>query len=126
MIRGTTAQFRFKLPCTKGELEWATIKFWQNNNPSVLLPITKTLDHCGQPESSDYLYVALTAEETLRFSDRYKANVQLRARHALSGTVFSMKPYLITVYPYEDQNDPPIPDTPADGGFIILDGGEIT
>ena len=32
MIRGTTAQFKFKLPYAKNELQWITMKFWQPGN----------------------------------------------------------------------------------------------
>jgi hypothetical protein len=125
MIRGTTAQFKFKLPCAKGELEWATIKFWQSNNPSVLLPITKTLQHCSNQDSLKELCVSLTAEETMRFSDKYKAKVQMRALHAFSGTIFGTKQKLISVYPVQDggQEDD-IPGT-TESGYIILDGEEI-
>jgi hypothetical protein len=73
MIRGTTAQFKFKLPYTKEELAWATIKFWQSRNTNPLLPITKKLEHCDAPDDSKELCVSLTAEETARFSDKYKA-----------------------------------------------------
>ena len=100
MIRGTTAQFKFKLPYTKEELEWATITFWQSSNHS-LLPITKKLEHCSAPNDSNELCVSLTAEETARFSDKYKAMVQLRAQ-PFGGIVFGSKQQLITVYPMLD------------------------
>ena len=88
MIRGTTAQFKFKLPYTKKELDWATIKFWQPNNPNNLLPITKKLEHCGGSDDQPELYVSLTAEETARFLDKYKAKVQIRAQNKEGGAVF--------------------------------------
>lgn len=123
MIRGTTAQFKFKLPCTKGSLEWATIKFSQSNNPNPLLPIVKTLSHCGNPETSHELCVSLTSEETLRFSDKLKAKVQLRAFHSTSGTIFGMKEKYIPVYPMDF--DPYVPVDGLDDEYIILDGGKI-
>ena len=135
MIRGTTAQFKFNLPYTKAELMWVTIKFWQLGNTSTLLPITKTLEHCDAPDNSKELYVSLTAEETMRFSEKRKANVQLRAR-ANDGTIFGCSPKLITVYPmYGDiTGDPTLP--PGEGeypvlppeneeGWIIFDGETI-
>lgn len=124
MIRGTTAQFKFKLPCKKQELDEVTIKFWQSNNPNSRLPIIKTLVHCGGQEDLPELYVSLSAEETARFSDKYKANIQLRAK--FNGTVFGSKTLLNTVYPMPDDiigNDP-IP--PAeDEEWVILDGQSV-
>ena len=128
MIRGTTAQFKFKLPYAKEELSWVTIKFWQPNNPSRLLPITKKLGDCVVSDDATCLYVSLTAEETARFLDKYKAKIQIRARHAVSGTVFGIKPRLITVYPMEDdviEEDPYIP-SENEEGWTILDGGELS
>jgi hypothetical protein len=171
MIRGTTAQFRFKIPCVKGRLTSAIIKFWQVGNPGSILaplPITKKLSHCTAFEtderkninkwnSNEYedikadlnlldktwdsltedekkqfasatfneICISLTAEETLRFSDKTKANVQLRARRK-DGATFASRQQLITVYPINDDiviEDPTLPD--EDGGFIILDGGPI-
>ena len=127
MIRGTTAQFKFNIPCTKSELEWATIKFWQPNNPNKLLPITKSLSNCHNPEDSKELYISLTAEETSRFSDKYKAMLQFRAQHANSGTIFGIKTQQITVYPMSDEilkENPTMPDE-DENGFIILDGETI-
>lgn len=131
MIRGTTAQFKFKLPYTKAELLWATMKFWQPGNSGTTdapLPITKRLEHCDSPDDSMELCVSLTAEETSRFSDKYKARVQLRAQHSGSGTVFGSRPQLITVYPMLDEiieEDPTMP-VANDEGFVVLDGETIT
>ena len=130
MIRGTNAQFKFKLPYTKDELVWATIKFWQPQNPSKLLPITKKLQDCKAPADFKGLCVSLTAEETSRFLDTYKAVVQLRACHQGSVTVFGTRPQLITVYPMDDdiiEEDPIVPPLPGEDedGVIILDGEDI-
>lgn len=127
MIRGTTASFKFKLPYAKDELRWATIKFWQPNNPSTLLPITRTLEHCQTTDNSSELCVSLTAEETSRFIDKYKAKLQLRAQHLNSGTVFGTKPQLFTVYPMSDdilEENPILPDETPEG-IVILDGNTI-
>lgn len=127
MIRGTTAAFKFKLPYPKDELTWATIKFWQPNNPNQLLPITKAMIHCDSTDDPQELRVSLTAEETKRFSDKYKAKVQFRSQHAVSGTVFGCKPQTITVYPMGDdiiEEDPALP--PAnEEALIVLDGDVI-
>lgn len=128
MIRGTTAQFKFKLPYAKEELSWATIKFWQPNNTNEFLPITKRLEHCDVASNVNELCVSLTAEETARFLDKYKARVQLRAQHADSGTVFGSRPELITVYPMLDdiiKEDPTMP-SENDEGFIVLDGETVS
>lgn len=127
MIRGTTAQFKFKLPYPKEELSWATIKFWQPQNPSKLLPITRTLEHCHAPDDSKELCVSLTAEETSRFIDKYKANLQLRAQHLESGTVFGTKLIWFTVYPMSDdilEENPVLPEETPEG-LIVLDGNSI-
>lgn len=127
VIRGTTAQFKFKLLYPKEELSWATIKFWQPSNLNKLLPITKKLDDCVQTNVSNELCVSLTAEETSRFLDKYKAKVQLRAQHAESGTIFGCKPIAFIVYPMSDEiikEDPTLPAEDEDG-FIILDGDAI-
>ena len=127
MIRGTTAQFKFNLPCTKEELAWVTIKFWQENNMNPYLPITKKLEHCDSPDDSTELYVSLTADETIRFSEKRKAKTQLRAQHSSSGTLFGNREQLITVYPMNDdilEEDPTMPEENKDG-WIILDGETI-
>ena len=126
MIRGTTAQFKFKIPYTKEELAWTTIKFWQPNNLSTLLPITKSLEHCDAPDDSTELYVSLTAEETSRFSEKYKAKVQLRAQ-CKDGTIFGCPPKLIPVYPMRDDiidENPELPPENAEG-WVIFDGKPI-
>jgi hypothetical protein len=127
MIRGTTAQFKFKLPYTKAELTWATIKFWQPGNMSSLLPITKRLEHCDAPDDSNELCVSLTAEETQRFSEKYKAKLQIRAQHTKSGTVFGSRTQLITVYPMNDEileEDPTMP-SENEEGWVVFDGEAI-
>jgi hypothetical protein len=129
MIRGTTAQFKFKLPYPKSELAWATIKFWQPGNNGTLeapLPITKRLEHCTAADDSDVLCISLTAEETSRFSDKFKAKTQLRAQ-ASDGTTFASRQQIITVYPINDDiimDDPTMPGEDEEG-WIVLDGETI-
>ena len=125
MIRWTTAQFKFKLPYTKSELAWATIKFWQNTNSS-LLPVYKRLEHCESPSGSEFLYVSLTPEETARFSDKYKAWVQIRAQHAASGLIYGSRPKMITVYPMQNGgDDEPVLPPVIDEEWIVFDGGNV-
>lgn len=128
MIRGTTAQFKFKLPYPKSELIWATIKVWQPNNTNPYLPIIKKLEDCDILKDSAELCVSLTAEETQRFSEKYKAKVQLRAQHSATGTIFGSRPQLVTVYPMDDGilNEEEVVVPPAtEDGLVVLDGGSI-
>ena len=130
MIRGTTAPFKIKLPYVASEIEWVTIKWWQDGNrgtPLAPLPITKKLIHCSvENNDSKELYVTLTAEETMRFSDKHKAKMQLRGMLSSNGKVFGCKPKLITVYPINDDllGDDIVGSTTNDG-WIVLDGGSI-
>lgn len=130
MIRGTTAYFKFILPYDYDQLASAKIVFWQehNNGPteSRPLPITKVLEHCAPTNVSNELTVSLTPEETLRFSDKRKAYVQLTAT-PIEGSRFGSQQQEITVYPVYDGDigdDIPVP-PPDDGGWVILDGERI-
>lgn len=128
MIRGTDDKFTFKLPCTKENLQWATIKIWQPGNPSDMLPISKRLEHCSAPEGSNELCVSLTAEETKRFSDKYKGKVQMRAQRTDTGTVIGTKPRLFTVYPMLDDiiaDDAQLPLPENINDWVILDGEAV-
>ena len=128
MIRGTTAQFKFKLPYSKDELEWITIKFWQPGNPSEELPITKTMTMCSSTGNQNEVCVSLSANETAKFLDKYKARVQLRAQPVF-GAPFGSKQQLITVYPMLDdiinEDTATDPVAPTEDGWIILDGETI-
>lgn len=131
MIRGTTAQFNFKLPYKFSELETVQITFWQSNNSGPNqnrpLPIVKVLSQCQPTDDPKELRVTLTQEETLRFSDKYKAYTQLRAMGPESQS-FASKATMITVYPiYGDDilNDIITPTPSAPDGQIVLDGGII-
>jgi hypothetical protein len=142
MIRGTTAQFQFKLPYSKTEVQSAEAVFWQSNNDGLEddypLPIKKgyklQMSANGSIVTSgpwnwidDYtLAVKLWQQETLTFTDKYKAKVQLRAR-STDGLVFASLPETIVVYPiYGDypMGDDIIP-TPDGDDLIILDGDDI-
>ena len=127
MIRGTTAQFKFKLPYSYDELTNITIKFWQPGNPSGSLPIYKHKSNCEERVEKE-IYVSLRPSETALFSDKYKAKLQLRAQPSI-GAPFGSKEQLVTVYPMPDDiiiDDPSIePGTPTEEGWIILDGDTI-
>ena len=127
MIRGTTAQFKFKLPYSYDELDSITIKFWQNGNPNDLLPLFKYKHNCMERAKNE-IYVSLRPSETALFSDKYKAKLQLRAQPHI-GAPFGSKEQLITVYPMPNDiiiDDPTIePEIPTEEGWIILDGERI-
>lgn len=127
MIRGTTAQYKFKLPYSYEELTNITIKFWQPNNPNNLLPIFKYKNHCEKLTDNE-ICVSLRPSETALFSDKYKAKMQLTARPEF-GDTFGTKEKLVMVYPMPDDiimDDPTInPDHITAGDWMIFDGGEI-
>lgn len=133
MIRGTTAQFKFKLPYSFGQLEWITITFWQPNNPN-LSPIIKRKSDCSPVSGTTEICTSLTCDETARFSDKYKAKVQLRAQPVedLQEAPFGCKAQTITVYPMLDdliednENTPVEPSVPPVSGIPVkFDGGKI-
>lgn len=127
MIRGTTAQFKFKLPYSLEELVWIRIKFWQPNNPHELLPVTKVKSNCEQTDVPNEICVSLSATETSYFSDKYKAVVQLRAQ-PLDGSVFGSKQQMFSVYPMPDDiidGDIPIEPNNTVEDWAILNGGYI-
>ncbi len=127
MIRGTTAQFKFKLPYSYDELANIVIRFWQPGNFDDALPIIKQKINCSEPAARE-ICVSLRPSETALFSDKYKAKMQLRAQPYL-GTPFGSKECLVTVYPMPDDiivDDPTIdPDNPVEDEWIILDGDDI-
>lgn len=126
MVRGTTAQFKFKLPYNVCDIGSVTIVFWQENyngpDDTRPLPIIKVLEQCGQTGAPDELTISLTKEETLRFTDERKGCVQLHGE-AIDGVAFASQQENFTVYPIYGNIDPvPSPNT---DGVIILDGGSI-
>lgn len=142
MTRGTVAQFQFKLPYSKENVQSAEVVFWQSNNSGLdddfPLPIKKGYALETSVDGSivtsgpwnwiddNTLAVKLWQQETLTFSDKYKARVQLRAK-STDGLVFASPQEVITVYPiYGDYplGDEIIP-APDEEGTIILDGEDI-
>lgn len=105
MIQGADAQFKFNIPYKCSDLKSAKIVFWQpeNNGPSALrpLPIIKTLEECITADKQ--LSVILDREETLRFSDKRKAYVQLMGT-TLKNVTFASPQRMITVYPICDES----------------------
>jgi hypothetical protein len=130
MIRGTNQEFRFKLSCDWEDLVTVSVAFWQDNykGPEVWrpLPIIKIRSQCGSVKNEPkQCSVVLNQEETLRFSDKRKAKVQLRGV-TNDGRPIATKQHLITVYPVYDDSilDGGIEPTPT-YDIIILDGQNI-
>ena len=130
MIRGTNAQFKFKLPYNYSELETVRITFWQDENSGPAanrpLPIVKILEQCSQTDNPNELSVTLNQEETLRFSEKRKGWVQLRAQ-TIDGIPIASKEKQFTVYPVYDDSilDEEILPTPDYDGWIFLDGSIV-
>ena len=113
MIRGTTSQFKFKIPYKFDELTNVMIKFWQPGNTNQNFPIVKTLQSCSRGKLITELFVSLTQTETLMFDDDKKGYVQLRAR-LLDGTVFASKQCKFTIYQAQDNSLFEPDDAPVD------------
>lgn len=131
MVRGTNQEFRFKLSCRFDELAQVRVMFWQDNynGPASWrpLPIIKVKPQCGWNEDEpNWCSVALNQEETLRFSDKRKARVQLRGV-TYDGRPIATMEHLIKVYPVYDDSilDGDILPTPTYEDLIILDGQNI-
>lgn len=130
MIRGGSAQFKFRLPYNFSDLEAVKVVFWQPENngpsPSRPLPITKILKQCSQSNVPNELVVTLSQEETLRFRDDKKAYVQLRGT-TVEGIPIVSKIKIITVYPVYDDTiiDGEVLPTPGYNGLVYLDGRPV-
>ena len=130
MVRGTNQEFRFKLSCAFGELAMVRVKFWQDNynGPETWrpLPIIKVKAQCAPCDEVNQCSVVLNQEETLRFSDKRKAKVQLRGV-TYDGRPIATMEHLIKVYPVGDDSilDGEIIPTPTYEDLIILDGQNI-
>lgn len=107
MIRGIDTQFQFNIPYSCTDLKWVKISFWQpeNKGPSQdrPLPIVKVLNQCFI-DADKQLSVILDREETLRFSHKRKAYVELRAGTNTNITFGTKDPVMITVYPTNDED----------------------
>lgn len=130
MIRGTNQEFRFDLSCNFDELAQVHIKFWQENYNGPAnwrpLPIIKVKAQCSPCDNANQLSVVLNQEETLRFTDKRKAKVQLRGV-TYGGRPIATLEHLIKVYPVKDDSilDGDIMPTPTYEDLIILDGQNI-
>jgi hypothetical protein len=129
MIIGTTAHFKFKLPCSCADVQAATITFWQefNSGPTQHrpLPIVKILEQCSMSYDTNEICVTLTPEETARFVEDRKAYAQITST-TIEGSRIGSLPYDLVVYPnYSNTDSDYISPTPGYTGIIFLDGGEL-
>lgn len=130
MVRGTNQEFRFKLSCNFADLAQVRVTFWQENYNGPAnwrpLPIIKVKAQCAPCDEDNQCSVTLNQEETLRFSDKRKAKVQLRGV-TYDGRPIATLEHLIKVYPVYDDSilDGEIVPTPTYEDLIILDGQNI-
>ena len=100
MIRGTSQQFKFKLPYQYEELTEVNVAFWQEGNQGTQdykLPILKHLEDCSPNNDGTALYITLNSKETMAFECDSKAFVQLWA--TTSNHSFGSREKQFTVYP---------------------------
>ena len=130
MIRGGNVEFRWNLPYNFDELDKVQICFWQDNynGPSSdrPLPILKVLSQCKEGSIPTELSVILGQEETLRFTDKRKARVQLRAM-TKTGIPIISQTRLFVVYPSYDDDvlDEEVWPTPDYNGWVRFDGENV-
>lgn len=130
MVRGTNQEFRFKLSCSFADLATVRVTFWQDGNDGPAkyrpLPIVKVKAQCAPCDEANQCSVTLNQEETLRFSEKRKAKVQLRGV-TYDGRPVATLEHLIKVYPVHDDSilDGDILPTPTYEDLIILDGQNI-
>ena len=139
MIRGTTAPFKFSIPYPFNEVSKIVATFKQKHNTGIgnSLPIIKMYDVSNKASRNDgfaapeptstEVHVSLNPEETLRFSDKEKAYVQIQVYYQDRNIVVGNIPQKVTVYPVF--NDTPIVDiipTEIVDDTYILDAGKIS
>ncbi len=151
MIRGTTAPFKFEVPYDAGTITTMVVTFsqkhWQGTN-TAKLPLEKwyiaswtTQEDGGMKlvetrndgfafseTNPKEIQTSLTEEETLRFSDKEKAYMQIRVQFDIDGghVTRASLPQKITVYPVltDGQIGAPTPSEKIDD-IYIYDAGEI-
>lgn len=151
MIRGTTAPFKFEVPYDTSTIsaivatfnqkhwrgtdvarlpieKWYTASWVAQEDGSMKLTETRNDGFAFSPTNPREIQTNLTEEETLRFSDKEKAYMQIRVQFDIDGGTVTRAslPQKITVYPV--LNDSQIgPPTPSDviEDIYIFDAGKI-
>ena len=138
MVRGTTAPFKFNVPYVWEDICALEATFTQKQDDGNQLVIIKEYDtrwggninpggFAPDTNNLNVVYVSLDPVETLQFSDKRKAQVQIKAYAPGYGTVAS-KPVKFTVYPVNNDSileDPGTP-SPTDKSVRVLDAGKIS
>jgi hypothetical protein len=141
MIRGTTAPFKFEVPYDTSAISAMVVKWSQKHYDGVgtaKLPLEKWYlpsksrndGFAFSDENPKEIQTILTEEETLRFTDKEKAYMQIRVQFDFGEdkgqVVRASLPQKITVYPalYEDQIGSSTPSEIIDD-FYIYDAGTI-
>lgn len=140
MIRGTTAPFKFDVPYPFSEISKIVATFKQKHNTGIgnPLPIIKMYDVTYEQSRNDgfaapdptskEVHISLNPEETLRFSDKEKAYVQIQVYYQGRNVAVASTPQKVTVYPV--LNDDSIvdiePSDIIDESLFIFDAGQIS
>lgn len=146
MIRGTTAPFKFQVPYDTSTITAIVVTFsqkhWTNPGPNPI-PIHKWYVRSPEngvipeiPTRNDgfvffdkEIHTSLAAEDTMRFSDKEKAYVQIRVQHLVDGGILTTasKPQKFTVYPVLNDEDLglPTPSETIDDNVYIFDAGKL-
>lgn len=151
MIRGTTAPFKFEVPYDTSTITTIVATFsqkhWQGTNiarlplekwyiaswatqedGSMKLVTTRNDGFAFSEVNPKEVQTNLTEEETLRFSDKEKAYMQVRVQFDVDGwhVTSASLPQKITVYAAlnEDQIGTPNPSETI-GNIYIYDAGEV-
>lgn len=154
MIRGTTTPFKIEVPYDTNTISaiYAIFyqKHWKGTEDTGRLPIEKyykaswveqedgsmKLDETHNDgftfseTNSKEIQTVLSENETLRFSDKEKAYMQIKIQfefdEGASRVIRASLPQKITVYPVLKDTQIGIPDaSETDGGFYIFDAGTI-
>ena len=134
MIRGTTAQFTFKLPkeLNLNDVSYIQITAWQKGytgTPIAPLPISKTYtnsDWGSVLKDEHTLVVVLSPEQTARFTDKLKGYIQCKV--VVEGkAIYGTYEQRFTVHPmYKDMVGGDMGEIEQNSeGWIILDGQTI-
>ena len=88
MIRGTTPILEFELPISASSLVDGYVVLAQHN--TVL--VEKRLTDCDKEDK--ILYVRLDQEDTLKLDDRYRTEIQIRAK-TIEGEIIASDIYTV-------------------------------
>jgi hypothetical protein len=151
VIRGTTTPFKFEVPYDTSTISAIVVTFSQKHwsgTADAPLPLKKWYIASWEPQEDGSMkltakenqgfafseinpkeiQMSLTEEETLRFSDKEKAYMQIKVQFEIDGgqVVRASLPQKITVYPvlYDDTIGTPTPSDIFDD-IYILDAGTM-